>query len=201
MISTWGWLEHHLHIFMFTCSPKAFAAVAKRVMISYMSSWDWATKVVSSANISLWTRMDLVLVVGLNWFTLNKFAPGLDCIVIPLLQPANAQSTTLERKGAKRVGAKTLPCFTPFFTSKGLESSPFRLTEAFMSLSREAMRSANRSGQPILLQYLPKCFSVQNVESLCEVYKYHVQKSVLLYEFFFNLFERENHVYRASSGT
>ena len=109
---------------------------------------------------SSWTRMGLVLVVDLNWFVLNKFALSLDCIVTPLSQVASAQSRTLERKREKRVGARTQPCFTPFCTTKGLDSSPFRLTGAFMFLCREAMRSTSRSGQLIF------CSIFQSI-SLC----------------------------------
>ena len=160
---------------MFTCSPKAFAAPAKCVTISYMSSWEWAMKAVSSANMSSRTRMGLVLVVDLNWFTLNKFAPSLDWIVTPLSQPADEQSRTLERKREKRVGAKTQPYFNPFCTSKGLDSSPFRLREAFMSLCREAMRLTNRSRQRIFCSIFQSVFLctvsnafVKSVNTMCK---------------------------------
>ena len=95
----------------------------KRVTISCMSSWEWVTKAVSSANMSSRTMMGLVLVVDLNWFALNKFAPSLDWIVTPLSQPANAQSRTLERKRKKRVGAKTQPCLPHFAHQHQLTTS------------------------------------------------------------------------------
>ena len=157
--------DDHQYLGMAGTSSLSFLCLpAKQVTISSMSSWEWATKAVSSVNMSSRTscRMGFVLVVDLNWFALNKFAPSLDCIVTPLSQPANEQSRTLERKREKRVGARTQPCFTPFCTLKGLESSPFRFTEAFVSLCREAMRSTNRSGQPIFRSIFQSCGGVKH---------------------------------------
>lgn len=158
--------------------------MAKRVIISCISWCEWAMPL---ANISSQTRRGLVL-LDLNWLMLKRSAPGLVCIITPLPQCTKALSRTVSRKRENKVGARTQPCFTPFSTSKLSDSSPFMLTKAFMPLWREAIRSVNRSRQPILRRIFHNVSHVHCIEGFSKVYKYHEERPVLLNALFLYLF-------------
>ena len=48
----------------------------------------------------------------------------------------------------KRVGARTQPCFTPFVTGNGSDTSPFSTTLAIMPSCRDRTMLINLGGQP-----------------------------------------------------
>ena len=90
--------------------------------ISFASRWSCSMKAVSSANMSLCTRIFLIFLADLNCLTLNRFAHGWLYLYF-LVGSVKALNKTIKRKIENCVRTKTQSCFSPFPTSNGSENS------------------------------------------------------------------------------
>ena len=67
---------------------------------------------------------------------------------MPALVLASAADNISANSRLKRVGARTQPCFTPFVSENGSDTSAFSVTLAILPSCRDRTMLVNVGGQP-----------------------------------------------------
>ena len=105
-------------------SPNTYVDFEKWVIDLYLPRWLCIVKTVLPANMRYWAITFLVILVGLDWLTFNRFGFYILCTYTILWISEGIRESQ---------NARTQLCFTQFSTTVSLESSILKLTETFIN--------------------------------------------------------------------
>ena len=145
-----GWYSTSVFLILIF-RPNLFGASEKASTIFCISSAEWATSALSSANSSSLISIRVFFVFALKCVTLNRSALCLDCMQTPSPMSRKASSSIADRKIEKSVGASIQPCLTPFVTLNDSETSHPTLTYAIIPVCRPSIIVMNFCGHPYFL--------------------------------------------------